>query len=143
MIKKKRARRKLTEKQMQILRLIALGFSPKEIAKELELKDKAVEDASCLLHKKLETNNFPSSFAKALKLGLLVNEGAGGYDLPSLSKKEKAIITLISEGVLYKQISLSLEKTSITTVSRYIDVLKERYQVKNVCELIYITHSLV
>jgi DNA-binding CsgD family transcriptional regulator len=133
----------LSLKQLRILQFTAEGLCQYEIAEIMELKLKRVEDLARGIHKKLGTVNFPASITKALERGLMKSPGIKDFPLPDLSEREKALINFIAQGVLYKQMSSKLENASTTSICKQMNILKERYEVKNVCQLIYVIHDLV
>ncbi len=136
-------RDELSQKQYQILELTVAGYGEEKIAEIMGLKLKRVEDLARGIHRKLGTTNFPASITKALERGLIASPEIKNFPLPDLSEWEKNLIDLVAQGVLYKQMSDKLENSSTTSICKKMNILKERYRVKNVCELIYVTHDLV
>ena len=137
----KKIKKELSTEQLQVLQFKALGFGEEKIAEIMGLKPRRVETLAKGIRIKLGTSNFPASVVKALERGLLVNDK--NHVIPELSSQEISLIRIIAEGTPYKQIPYKLKNLSLTTVSRLVDSLKKRYKVKNVCQLIYVTHNLV
>jgi len=138
-MKKRKVNRQLTERQLQILKLKASGFSGKQIAEIMGIKIKTVEDESGKLHRKLGTNNFSSSITVALKQGLLMKDKS--FPFPKLSAQEKLLIKLISKGLEIKEIPDCMEGITKKTISKIKLQLIEKFKAKNICHVIYLNYS--
>ena len=70
-----RARRedgnKLTERELQVLYLITAGYSPKQVATELEISPHTVENHKQRIFAKLDVHNQAHAAASAARLGLM------------------------------------------------------------------------
>lgn len=60
-----------TDRQKGILQLLARGQSSKEVAAELSLSVKTVNNHRATIVKKLEARNTPEALAKAIQHGLI------------------------------------------------------------------------
>ncbi len=61
----------LTERQLQVLKLFAEGYSYKDIAEELHVSPTTVQAVKTAIIEKLAATNVTHAVAKAIKLGVL------------------------------------------------------------------------
>jgi len=61
----------LTERQLQVLKMFAEGYSYKDIAEELNVSPSTVQVVRGAIEEKLTATNITHAVAKAIKLGVL------------------------------------------------------------------------
>lgn len=60
----------LTEREMEVLTLLADGYERKEIAKRLEIRNTTISSHVKHIYEKLDVQNAPAAIAKAFRMGL-------------------------------------------------------------------------
>jgi len=121
--------RDLTQREREVLALVAEGLSNKEIGAELSISEKTVSAHILNLNKKYKARNRTDLVGKAFEISLKQTEivKPEGKDL---TQREREVLALVAEGLSNKEIEAELS-ISENTGRNSIRTLMRKYNVQN------------
>lgn len=105
----------LTERELQVLYLISAGYSPKQVATELEISPHTVENHKQRIFSKLDVHNQAHAAASAVRLGLLPRAVPATHRHPKTAKRRRRVSVALRDpaGYLATRIHQLLEEERV------------------------------
>ena len=130
--------RRLTRRELQILRLITQGFHNRQIASRIRRSIKTVEKHRQNLHIKLSTHEVAGLTRQALSMGLIDKprraQGKLSQRAKLLTPRELEILKLVAQGSGNKWIASELNR-SIKTVDHHRENIMKKLDIHEVAGL--------